>query len=76
MDASQRVAVVLRAAIDVDLQHGWAGSWRTCEVTPWTVIKRWHDEGSYTPYGESELAQLLAEVRGHVAELVVHADLT
>ena len=22
-----------------------------CEVVPWTKIKKWHDEGNYTPYG-------------------------
>ena len=22
-----------------------------CEVVPWTKIKKWHDEGKYTPYG-------------------------
>ena len=34
-----------------------------CEVTPWTVIKKWYDEGTYVPYGDEELTQLLAEVR-------------
>lgn len=30
-----------------------------CEVVPWTVIKKWFNEGSYKPYSESELIQLL-----------------
>jgi histone acetyltransferase (RNA polymerase elongator complex component) len=32
-----------------DLQ---ADQWKIypCEIVPWTVIKKWHDEGTFTPY--------------------------
>ncbi len=30
-----------------------------CETTPWTVIKKWADEGKYTPYSDEELIELL-----------------
>ena len=25
-----------------------------CEIVPWTKIKKWHEEGKYTPYGENK----------------------
>jgi len=30
-----------------------------CEITPWTKIKKWHDEGKYTPYSDDELIKVL-----------------
>ncbi len=43
---------------DPDLQ---VDQWKIypCEVTPWTVIKKWFDEGSYVPYGEQDLLDVL-----------------
>mmetsp|Transcript_6372 Transcript_6372/g.8976 ORF Transcript_6372/g.8976 Transcript_6372/m.8976 type:complete len:569 (+) Transcript_6372:436-2142(+) len=37
-----------------------------CEVTPWTVIKKWFDEGSYIPYGEDDLRQVLIYAKSRV----------
>lgn len=34
-----------------------------CEVTPWTVIKQWHDSGKYVPYAESNERALLDVVK-------------
>jgi histone acetyltransferase (RNA polymerase elongator complex component) len=33
-----------------------------CEITPWTVIKKWFEEGSYVPYPDEQLGQLLLDV--------------
>ncbi|KAJ1452710.1 hypothetical protein M885DRAFT_526045 [Pelagophyceae sp. CCMP2097] len=50
---------------DEDLQ---ADQWKIypCEVTPWTVIKKWFDEGSYVPYADLELHELLCAVKAQV----------
>jgi ELP3 family radical SAM enzyme/protein acetyltransferase len=34
-----------------------------CEVTPWTVIKRWHDTGKYKPYAQTDERALLDVVK-------------
>jgi hypothetical protein len=38
-----------------------ADQWKLypCETLPWTVIKKWYDEGSYVPYSEEELVRVL-----------------
>ena len=43
---------------DPDLQ---IDQWKIypCETTPWTVIKKWAEEGLYTPYPDNELIELL-----------------
>ncbi|CAK4079010.1 unnamed protein product [Aphanomyces euteiches] len=48
-----------------DLQ---ADQWKIypCEVTPWTVIKKWYDAGTYVPYGDNELMSLLMDVKAQV----------
>ncbi|GLD94248.1 hypothetical protein PINS_up002859 [Pythium insidiosum] len=48
-----------------DLQ---ADQWKIypCEITPWTVIKKWFDEGSYVPYDEDTLIELLMDVKAQV----------
>ncbi|OWZ15349.1 Elongator complex protein [Phytophthora megakarya] len=48
-----------------DLQ---ADQWKIypCEITPWTVIKKWYDEGSYVPYAEDKLIELLMDVKTQV----------
>ncbi|KAG7402077.1 hypothetical protein PHYBOEH_007291 [Phytophthora boehmeriae] len=48
-----------------DLQ---ADQWKIypCEITPWTVIKKWYDEGSYVPYDEDKLIDLLMDVKAEV----------
>ena len=34
-----------------------------CEVTPWTVIKKWHDSGKYKPYAQTNERALLDVVK-------------
>ena len=34
-----------------------------CEVVPWTVIKKWHDEGKYKSYGQDKLIEVLTLCR-------------
>ncbi|EQC41207.1 hypothetical protein SDRG_01183 [Saprolegnia diclina VS20] len=48
-----------------DLQ---ADQWKIypCEVTPWTVIKRWYDAGEYVPYSGHELMALLMDIKAQV----------
>ncbi|KAG7379479.1 hypothetical protein PHYPSEUDO_008526 [Phytophthora pseudosyringae] len=48
-----------------DLQ---ADQWKIypCEITPWTVIKKWYEEGSYVPYGDDKLIELLMDVKAEV----------
>ncbi|CAI5737270.1 unnamed protein product [Peronospora destructor] len=48
-----------------DLQ---ADQWKIypCEITPWTVIKKWYDEGSYVPYADDKLMNLLMDVKAEV----------
>lgn len=48
-----------------DLQ---ADQWKIypCEITPWTVIKKWYDEGSYVPYSDDKLIDLLMDVKAQV----------
>lgn len=48
-----------------DLQ---ADQWKIypCEVTPWTVIKKWFDSGEYVPYAEETLIELLMDVKAQV----------
>lgn len=48
-----------------DLQ---ADQWKIypCEVTPWTVIKKWFESGEYVPYAEETLIELLMEVKAQV----------
>ena len=37
-----------------------------CETTPWTVIKKWADEGKYVPYSDEELGVLLIWIKQRV----------
>jgi ELP3 family radical SAM enzyme/protein acetyltransferase len=48
-----------------DLQ---ADQWKIypCEITPWTVIKKWYDAGEYKPYSDDELIELLMDVKAQV----------
>lgn len=48
-----------------DLQ---ADQWKIypCEIVPWTVIKKWFDEGSYVPYPEDDLFELLIRVKTQI----------
>ncbi|KAG6976535.1 hypothetical protein JG688_00001255 [Phytophthora aleatoria] len=45
-----------------------ADQWKIypCEITPWTVIKKWYDEGSYVPYSDDKLIELLMDVKAEV----------
>jgi ELP3 family radical SAM enzyme/protein acetyltransferase len=48
-----------------DLQ---ADQWKIypCEVTPWTRIKQWFDEGSFVPYPDDVLFELILKVKALV----------
>ncbi|KAF1333536.1 Elongator complex protein, partial [Globisporangium splendens] len=48
-----------------DLQ---ADQWKIypCEITPWTVIKKWYDAGEYVPYADDTLIELLMKVKAQV----------
>ena len=37
-----------------------------CEVVPWTVIKKWHDEGKYKSYGQDKLIEVILNVKRKV----------
>jgi len=37
-----------------------------CEVVPWTVIKKWHENGKYVPYHETDLFELLMKIKAQV----------
>ena len=45
-----------------DLQ---ADQWKIypCEVTPWTVIKKWYDEGKFIPYSDEKLIEVIKAVK-------------
>jgi hypothetical protein len=53
--------VVLQVLHDPELS---ADQWKIypCEVTPWTLIKKWFEEGTYVPYSDAELTKLLMRV--------------
>ena len=34
-----------------------------CQVTPWTKIKKWYDEGKYMPYGEKQPEKLVEVIK-------------
>lgn len=48
-----------------DLQ---ADQWKIypCEITPWTVIKKWYEKGEFVPYTEEVLFPMLARVKARV----------
>ena len=50
-------AMFERMLLEGDLQ---ADQWKIypCEIVPWTVIKKWFEQGTYVPYGEDELAEV------------------
>ena len=54
-----------RALYDPALQ---VDQWKIypCETVPWTVIKRWFEAGKYVPYAETELFELLLDVKAQV----------
>ena len=45
--------------LDSDDLH--ADQWKIypCEITPWTVIKKWAETGEYIPYNQAELEKVL-----------------
>lgn len=42
-----------------------ADQWKIypCEIVPWTVIKKWHDEGSYQPYDDNLLQEVIINIK-------------
>ena len=45
-----------------------ADQWKIypCEITPWTVIKKWYEQGEFVPYTEEVLFPMLARVKARV----------
>lgn len=45
-----------------------ADQWKIypCEITPWTVIKKWYESGDFVPYGDNELMRVLMHVKKQV----------
>lgn len=45
-----------------------ADEWKIypCETVPWTVIKKWYDDGTYKPYGDENMVDVLCEVKSKV----------
>lgn len=37
-----------------------------CEVTPWSVIEKWHKSGRFIPYSEEELMRVIMKVKEKV----------
>lgn len=37
-----------------------------CEVVPFTEIEKWYKEGSYVPYGQKEMTELLMETKKEI----------
>ncbi|KAG5183177.1 ELP3 like acetyltransferase [Tribonema minus] len=58
-------AMFTRVLQDPDLQ---ADQWKIypCSVVPWTVIEKWHREGTYIPYADSDLLEMLMRVKSRV----------
>jgi histone acetyltransferase (RNA polymerase elongator complex component) len=42
-----------------------ADQWKIypCAITPWTIIKKWFDNGSYKPYSEEDLIKVLLNAK-------------
>lgn len=59
-----------RAMFDyvLDSEDLQADQWKIypCEITPWTVIKKWFDAGEYVPYPDETLIELLMDVKARV----------
>jgi len=45
-----------------------ADQWKIypCEVTPWTVIKKWFDEGSFVPYSDEHLIEVIIRTKAKI----------
>ena len=45
-----------------------ADQWKIypCEVTPWTTVKKWFEDGSFVPYSDAELVELLLWAKARV----------
>lgn len=37
-----------------------------CEITPWTKIKKWYEEGKYKPYADDKLVEVLIEFKSKI----------
>ena len=55
-------AMFNRVLYDSDLQ---VDQWKIypCEVTPWTVIKKWYDEGKFKPYPDDVLIDVVCRAK-------------
>ena len=36
------------------------------QVVPWTIIKRWYEEGKFVPYSSEQMVDLLMQVKSRV----------
>lgn len=47
---------------DEDLQ---VDQWKVypCEIVPWTIIKKWYEEGKFVPYSPAELKQVIISMK-------------
>ena len=36
------------------------------QVVPWTIIKRWYEEGKFVPYSSEQMFDLLMQVKSRV----------
>uniref|UniRef100_A0A7S2RIL5 tRNA carboxymethyluridine synthase n=1 Tax=Mucochytrium quahogii TaxID=96639 RepID=A0A7S2RIL5_9STRA len=45
-----------------------ADQWKIypCEVTPWTLIKKWYDEGKFVPYPDEDLIEVIVRVKARI----------
>ncbi|KAG8456900.1 hypothetical protein KFE25_012690 [Diacronema lutheri] len=45
-----------------------ADQWKIypCEVTPWTVIQKWHESGRFVPYPDEELIETILDAKARV----------
>eukprot|EP00638_Chattonella_subsalsa_P009222 CAMPEP_0117757264 /NCGR_PEP_ID=MMETSP0947-20121206/14620_1 /TAXON_ID=44440 /ORGANISM="Chattonella subsalsa, Strain CCMP2191" /LENGTH=604 /DNA_ID=CAMNT_0005577109 /DNA_START=68 /DNA_END=1882 /DNA_ORIENTATION=+ len=45
-----------------------ADQWKIypCSVVPWTIIEKWHKDGSYVPYSDEKLFELILRVKAKV----------
>eukprot|EP01060_Flectonema_neradi_P014313 TRINITY_DN21011_c0_g1_i1.p1 TRINITY_DN21011_c0_g1~~TRINITY_DN21011_c0_g1_i1.p1 ORF type:complete len:676 (+),score=133.31 TRINITY_DN21011_c0_g1_i1:61-2088(+) len=37
-----------------------------CDVTPFTVIKKWHEDGDYKPYSDEQLVEVISHAKSKV----------
>lgn len=70
VDSTEINHIVPPSIIPPPLVNGWMNGWMKqiypCSVVPWTIIDKWHREGSYVPYPEDQLFELILSVKARV----------